>query len=58
MVKYKHLILRLDDNLDKLHGSCMLSKIDLKISYHQIKMKKGDKKEKITLKLNVDCLNG
>jgi hypothetical protein len=46
MVKYKHLILRLDDNLNKLHGSCMLSKIDLKISYHQIKMKKGDKKEK------------
>jgi hypothetical protein len=42
MVKYKHLILRIDDILNELHGSCMFSKIDLKIVYHQIKIKEGD----------------
>jgi len=42
MVKYRHLILRIDDILNELHGSCMFSKIDLKIVYHQIKIKEGD----------------
>ena len=28
--------------LMSLHGSCMFSKIDLKICYHKIKMKEGD----------------
>ena len=39
-VKYKHLVPRLDDMLDELHGSC--TKIDLKSRYHQIRMKEGD----------------
>jgi hypothetical protein len=45
MVKYRHLILILDDIFDKLHGSSVFSKIDLKNSYHQIRMKEGDERK-------------
>jgi hypothetical protein len=42
MVKYRHLIPKIDDMLDKLHGSCVFSKIYLKTAYHQIRIKKGN----------------
>jgi hypothetical protein len=42
MVKNRHLIPRLDDMLDKLHGSCIFSKINLKNRDYQIRIKKDD----------------
>jgi len=42
MVKYRHLVSRLDDMLDELYGSFILTKNYLKSGYNQIRMKKGD----------------
>ena len=41
-VKCRYPIHRLGDTLDELHGSKIFSKIDLKSSYHRIKMREGD----------------
>ena len=51
-LKYKHLIPRLNDMLDELHGSWVFSKIDLESEYHQIRMKERDE-WKIPFKIKI-----
>ena len=41
-IKNKYPLLRMDDLMDKLHGSSVFSKIDLRSRYHQILVKADD----------------
>jgi len=41
-VKNKYPLPRIDDLLDQLAGATIFSKIDLRLGYHQLKIKQGD----------------
>ena len=41
-IKNKYPLPRIDDFFDQLHGAKIFSKIDLRSSYHQLKIKSDD----------------
>jgi hypothetical protein len=42
MIKYRYPLPRIDDLLDQLKGARMFSKIDLRLGYHHVRVKKED----------------
>jgi hypothetical protein len=41
-IKNKYSLLRIDDLFDQLWGACVFSKIDLRLGYHQLKVRECD----------------
>jgi hypothetical protein len=41
-IKNKYLLPRIDDLFDQLRGACVFSKIDLRLRYHQLKVRECD----------------
>jgi hypothetical protein len=41
-IKNKYSLPRIDDLFDQLHGACVFSKIDLRLGYHQLKVRECD----------------
>ena len=41
-IKNQYPLPRIDDPLDQLQGACMFSKIDLRLAYHQVRVKEED----------------
>ena len=41
-IKNKYPLPRIDDLFDQLQGALVFSKIDLRLGYHQLKIKEGD----------------
>ena len=41
-IKYKYLLPRIDDLFDQLQGASVFFKIDLRLGYHQLKIKELD----------------
>jgi hypothetical protein len=41
-IKNKYLLPRIDDLFDQLCGACVFSKIDLRLRYHQLKIRECD----------------
>jgi hypothetical protein len=41
-IRNKYLLPRIDDMFDQLRGACVFSKIDLRLGYHQLKVRECD----------------
>jgi hypothetical protein len=41
-IKNKYPLPRIDDLFDQLYGACVFSKIDLRLGYHQLKVRECD----------------
>jgi hypothetical protein len=41
-IKNKYPLPRIDDLFDQLHGACVFSMIDLRLGYHQLKIRECD----------------
>ena len=39
IINNKYPLLRIDDLMDQLVGACVLSKIDLRLGYHHVRVK-------------------